>query len=64
MNKEFTYRPVPGSRIATFDTFSIGLEKHRYFRAITWKQQQMPRWLPVLHIPHAGSRDRMEAFQY
>jgi len=28
MNKEFSYRPVPGSRIATFDTFSIGLKKH------------------------------------
>jgi pyruvate/2-oxoglutarate dehydrogenase complex dihydrolipoamide acyltransferase (E2) component len=28
MNKEFSYRPVPGSRIATFDTFAIGLKKH------------------------------------
>jgi hypothetical protein len=28
MNKEFSYRPVPESRIATFDTFSIGLKKH------------------------------------
>jgi pyruvate/2-oxoglutarate dehydrogenase complex dihydrolipoamide acyltransferase (E2) component len=28
MKKEFIYRPVPRSRIATFDTFSIGLKKH------------------------------------
>jgi len=28
MNKEFIYRPVPGSRIATFDTFTLGLKKH------------------------------------
>lgn len=28
MNKEFSYKPVPGSRIATFDTFAIGLKKH------------------------------------
>ncbi len=28
MNKEFSYRAVPGSRIATFDTFAIGLKKH------------------------------------
>ena len=28
MKKSFIYRPVPESRIATFDTFSIGLKKH------------------------------------
>lgn len=28
MKKGFIYRPVPESRIATFDTFSIGLKKH------------------------------------
>lgn len=28
MNNEFNYKPVPGSRIATFDTFAIGLKKH------------------------------------
>jgi hypothetical protein len=28
MKKEIIYRPVPKSRIATFDTFSIWLKKH------------------------------------
>ena len=28
MNNGFSYKTVPASRIATFDTFSIGLEKH------------------------------------
>lgn len=28
MKNRFVYRPVPESRIATFDTFSLGLKKH------------------------------------
>ena len=28
MNKPYTYQKIPRSRIATFDTFSIGLSKH------------------------------------
>ena len=28
MNNPFTYKKIPQSRIATFDIFSIGLQKH------------------------------------
>ena len=48
MENAYSYRRIPRSRIATFDTFSVGLEKHHIIALLEFDVTESKRKLQEL----------------